>query len=77
LYHHSNFNAPGSDWSRNPHARNHMTEKLFRSFCYEAGLQIVESIPIRWVKAESIDCLSLLRRPEIARINRLRHQKII
>ncbi|QHO73916.1 hypothetical protein ACH79_15990 [Bradyrhizobium sp. CCBAU 051011] len=63
LYHHSNLNAPGTNYAKNIHARNHMTQELFRSFCDEARMEIVESISIRWGGVEDLDRISLIRRP--------------
>ncbi|MBR0750745.1 class I SAM-dependent methyltransferase [Bradyrhizobium jicamae] len=63
LYHHSNLSAPGTNYAKNTHARNHMTEELFKSFCDEAGMEIVESIPISWGNVENLDRISLIQRP--------------
>jgi ubiquinone/menaquinone biosynthesis C-methylase UbiE len=62
LYHHSNLNAPDSSWARNPHARNHLTQELFRQFCSEANLNLVESAPISWGRVENLDCVSLVQK---------------
>ena len=61
LYHHSNY--PGLDhYGQNPHARNHMTESLFRQFSDEAGLTLVESMPIAWGGMADLDRLTLVRK---------------
>jgi hypothetical protein len=63
LYHHSNYPAPlDRHYRRNPHARNHMTESLFRQFTDEAGLALVESLPIEWRGMADLDRLTLLRK---------------
>jgi ubiquinone/menaquinone biosynthesis C-methylase UbiE len=63
LYHHSNYNAPGSQHAKNPDVRNHMTEDLFKSYAASAGLNVVESVPIRWGLHENLDRVSLLSKP--------------
>ena len=63
LYHHSNYPAPlDRHYGQNPHARNHMTESLFRQFTDEAGLALVESLPIEWGGVADLDRLTLLRK---------------
>jgi len=63
LYHHSNYPAPlGRHYGQNLHARNHMTESLFRQFSDEAGLTLVESLPIEWGGVANLDRLTLLRK---------------
>jgi len=63
LYHHSNYPAPPDrHYGQNPHARNHMTESLFRGFSDESGLAIVESLPIQWGGVADLDRLTLLRK---------------
>lgn len=63
LYHHSNYDAPGSKYSTNPHSRNHMTQDIFRSYCDAAGMRVLESTVIRWGRVQDIDCVSLIERP--------------
>lgn len=60
LYHHSNYDAPGSEWSRNPHARNHMTFDLFKRYADEAGLGILASEPKVWGGVSDLDRVSLV-----------------
>jgi len=63
LYHHSNYPAPlDRHYGQNPHARNHMTEMLFRQYANEAGLTIVETVPLTWGDVEDLDRLTLLVR---------------
>ena len=64
LYHHSNYPAPPDrHYGQNPHARNHMTQQLFRQYCVEAGLVFEEAIVMPWGHDADLDCLSLLRKP--------------
>jgi len=61
LYHHSNYPAPlDRPYGENPHARNHMTQALFREYASAAGLRIVESQVIDWGYDPSLDCVTLL-----------------
>jgi ubiquinone/menaquinone biosynthesis C-methylase UbiE len=62
LYHHSNYTAPGSVYSNNPHGRNHMPEELFVSLCEKAGLDILESKSIHWGTFEKMDRVSLVQK---------------
>jgi ubiquinone/menaquinone biosynthesis C-methylase UbiE len=61
LFHHSNLDAPGSIYAQNPLARNHMPPGQFVNFCQNAGLEVLESTPIRWGRMENIDCVTLVR----------------
>lgn len=64
LLHHSNYPAPlDRHYGQNPHARNHMTQPLFRVLCQAAGLIVEESVPMNWGDQKALDCLSLLRKP--------------
>jgi ubiquinone/menaquinone biosynthesis C-methylase UbiE len=61
LYHHSNYPAPSDlHYGQNPHARNHMTQQLFKSMCDAAGLHILSSVPMRWGDIAELDCLTLV-----------------
>ncbi|WP_051661143.1 class I SAM-dependent methyltransferase [Bosea sp. 117] len=64
LYHHSNYDAPPDrHYGQNPHARNHMTEALFRDYAARAGLEIVSTTAVPWSGVEDLDRITLLRRP--------------
>jgi SAM-dependent methyltransferase len=64
LLHHSNYNAPTDQhYQLNPHARNHMTQKLFAELSAEARLLIEEQVIITWVTDQGLDAISLLRKP--------------
>ncbi|WP_019505374.1 Stf0 family sulfotransferase [Pleurocapsa sp. PCC 7319] len=67
--HHSNFDKnPEGDFSRAPHARNFMTEKLFRHYAFKSGLKVVKSHVIGWGKGDKHfpehDCLSMIMKPK-------------
>ena len=63
LYHHSNYDrAPGSVFSRNPHARAHMSTNEFAPLVQGAGLKILEQVKIRWGNEADLDCVSLLEK---------------
>ena len=66
LLHHSNFPAPfDRHYGNNPHARNHMTQPLFKLLCSAAGLTIEDSTTVNWGGMEALDYLSLLRKPAV------------
>ena len=59
--HHSNLGPSASaDITRNPGRRSAMSKELFRSFCRESGLEVIDQIDIPW--AETIDCASVFRK---------------
>lgn len=63
--HHSNLTkSPEGDFNRAPHARNFMSEKLFRHYAFKSGLKVVKSQVIPWgngeKRFEELDCLSLI-----------------
>ena len=63
LYHHSNYPAPlDQHYGSNPHARNHMTRKLFRALCEQSNLSTVESLLIDWGGVDELDCVTLVRK---------------
>ena len=65
LFHHSNYASPlDRHYGQNPHARNHMTQLLFQKYAVAAGLSIRESVVMGWGGVESIDCVTLVRRPD-------------
>lgn len=66
--HHSNLTrSPGGDFQKNAHARNFMSEPLFRHYCAKEGLEVLKTQVIDWgggaKKVEKLDCLSLVTRP--------------
>jgi ubiquinone/menaquinone biosynthesis C-methylase UbiE len=64
LFHHSNHPAPTDrHYGLNPHARNHMTKRLFAAYAQNAGLDVVDSLIISWGGLDGLDCISLVRRP--------------
>jgi len=64
FFHHSNYDASDDrHYGQNPHARNKMTQKMFKSFARAAGLRIVESTLIDWGGSPNLDCLTLLEKP--------------
>ncbi len=69
LLHHSNLDAPqtgrqpGSDWTRNPHGRNHMTLTLFTSLAAKAGLSILKTKARQWGTVPELDRITLLEKP--------------
>lgn len=63
LLHHSNYSAPlDQHYGLNPHARNHMTEQLFRELVGKSDLKIVDTVAIAWGHDQELDRVSLLRR---------------
>ena len=63
--HHSNLTRnPGGDFQKNAHARNFMSEALFRHYAAKEGLHVLKSQVIDWGKGEKhvpgLDCLSLV-----------------
>lgn len=69
--HHSNYSLwCNVDWRYNPHARNYMTKHLFSLWARKAGFEIVSQDVIPWGEkeqetyVESLDCISVLRKPE-------------
>ncbi len=68
--HHSNLDkSPGGDFQKSPHARNFMSQQLFRHYAQKSGIEVVKSRVIDWGQGEKfvagLDCLSLLRRTAI------------
>jgi LPS sulfotransferase NodH/SAM-dependent methyltransferase len=68
FFHHSNYGAnPTGDFRRSPHARNFMTQNMFKFLVMKAGLYTVKSLVIDWGSGQNRfkdhDCLSLVRRP--------------
>lgn len=66
--HHSNLSRnPGGDFQRNPHARNFMSEALFRHYAAKEGLEVPKTQIINWGRGEkfveNLDCLSMISRP--------------
>lgn len=66
--HHSNLDRnPGGDFQKAMHARNFMSQALFRHYATKSGLEVVKTKVIDWGRGEryakSLDCLSLVRRP--------------
>lgn len=69
--HHSNLDRnPGGDFQKAMHARNFMSQDLFRHYAAKSGLEVVKTKVIDWGRGErfakSLDCLSLVRRPVAA-----------
>jgi SAM-dependent methyltransferase len=64
LYHHSNRPSSEAHYSRNPGARNDMTQPRFRAGAEAAGLAVVESTIIQWGGVAALDAVTLLRKPE-------------
>lgn len=63
VFHHSNYPAPiGRHYGQNPHARNHMTQAMFRDLSEKAGLTVVRSQVIDWGSAKDLDCVTLVER---------------
>jgi SAM-dependent methyltransferase len=67
LFHHSNYTAPGTKWSHNPHGRNFMSRELFAHAALRAGFRVLDQIVINWGAGETrfdeLDCLSFLEKP--------------
>ena len=65
LFHHSNYDAPpGRPYGQSPHARNHMTEGLFREYVAQAGLQMIKTGRLLgWGGEPDLDRLTLVGRP--------------
>ena len=66
--HHSNLTRnPGGDFRKNAHARNFMSEALFRHYAAKEGLHVLKSQVIDWGAGEKhvpgLDCLSLIEKP--------------
>jgi len=66
--HHSNFTRnPEGDFQRAPHARNFMSEGLFRHYAKKEGMTVAATRIIDWgggdKRVEALDCLSLLKKP--------------
>ena len=59
--HHSNYPGTGAWWS-NPHSRNTMTRARFAGYAEEAGLLVLDQVPIDWGEDRELDCLSLLEK---------------
>jgi len=66
FFHHSNLSTQNPTFSYNPHARNHMTQDLFKYWVNAAGLEIVSSDVIPWGQAEyrfeALDCITVLKK---------------
>ena len=63
VLHHSNYEATSDQhYGLNPHARNHMTFELFKSFCNKSGFRIVESVVIPWGDVPELDRVSLIQK---------------
>lgn len=66
--HHSNLTRnPGGDFQKNAHARNFMSQAMFKHYAIKEGLEILKSQVIDWgqdkKKVPDLDCLSLVRKP--------------
>ena len=65
LLHHSTCDAPTDQHYRlNPHARNHMNQKLLAQLSAEAKLLIEEQVVIAWGHEEDLVAISLLHKPK-------------
>ncbi len=65
--HHSNYSDnPEGDFNRAPHARNFMSESLFRHYAFKAGFKVIKTQVIPWgtgdKRFDSLDCLSLIQK---------------
>lgn len=66
--HHSNLTRnPGRDFQKSAHARNFMSEAMFKHYAIKEGLELLKSQVIDWghgtKKVANLDCLSLVRKP--------------
>jgi SAM-dependent methyltransferase len=65
LLHHSNYTGnPGGHYAENPHCRNFMSQSLFAHYSKKSGLNIVESVTIKWGHDPDLDCLTLVSKPK-------------
>lgn len=67
--HHSNNDKnPEGDFNYAPHARNYMSQSLFRYFAFKSGLKVVKSERIDWGKGKNhfkeLDCFTLAQKVE-------------
>lgn len=63
LFHHSNWPASlDGHYGQNPHARNHMTQRLFADYAAAAKLDVLESRVIQWGEIANLDCVTLVRK---------------
>ena len=65
-HHSNNTRSPEGDFKRTPHARNFMSEPLFRHYAHKEGMDVAATKVIDWGSGDKhvpkLDCLSLLRR---------------
>jgi ubiquinone/menaquinone biosynthesis C-methylase UbiE len=62
LHHSNNGGIVNQDWKLNPHARNYMTQSLFRYWAKKAGFKIIYSQIIDWVESKNLDCITVLEK---------------
>lgn len=65
-HHSNNIRAPAGDFQHAPHARNFMSEPLFRHYAMKEGMEVAATKVIGWgtgaKHVADLDCLSLLRK---------------
>ena len=65
-HHSNNTRSPEGDFQRAPHARNFMSEPLFRHYAKKEGMEVAATKVIDWgsgnKRVAELDCLSLLRK---------------
>jgi SAM-dependent methyltransferase len=65
LFHHSNCDVdPDSNFASNPHARAFMSGALFSNYAQRCGLEVLQQRIMDWGKEPSLDCLTLLAKPD-------------
>lgn len=66
LFHHSNNDIDYKATYADAHyGRSFMSKKLFAYLAYRAGFQIIEQEVIDWGKDKNLDCITLLKKPDI------------
>ncbi len=67
--HHSNYGNQSAQANFsvhvNPHGRSNMTRELFKEYCAETGLEVLEQKIIDW-GVKDLDCLSLFKKGDAA-----------
>ncbi len=64
-FHRSNHGARSDEDNidRSPHMRSSMSAELFRTYCKEAGLEVIRQNILDWGDEPELDCVTLFRLP--------------
>lgn len=62
VFHHSCYNQPTTDITKNPHWRNFMTAETFAQICLSSGLKVISQQRMDW-GVKDLDCITYVEFP--------------